>query len=572
MKKKLIFINLILLFVLCLSSAVFGQETTGSIEGTVKDANGAVVPNVSVTINSVNTVASGTTTTGSGAGFRRTLTTNDEGFFRVLQVPPGTYNVITAASGGFGEARYENVTVAIGQATLLSITVSPGGNVTTVDVTSTDTAQVDTTNNAIQTTINAQQIELLPKSTGFTGLLKTVPGTRPESRTGGFSVDGASGAENVFVIDGLEVTNYRTGTLNDTYNIPTQLVQEVQVKTSGFDASYGGATGGVVSVVTRGGSNDLHGEFGVQFETPRFNGKARPLLTRFTTGTVSTGTFRQTAEYFNPQKAEGVNFLPTANLSGPVIKNHLWFYGSYTPQIFNTEVNTQYYTNQPATTRTFLTSENYTRKTKYEYAFARLDGNPFSKLRLTGTFLWNPVIQEGSIPGTGFSNVTTGAFGFDNVPTANYGGTIGVLRGNQFTSKQGGRQNSNIVTASGVYTPTSNLVIDGRFSRGFLNEKLGNYFVPTTVQVAGCTNNTSPPIAFPCSTTGANSITTKDVSVRTSYEFSASYIFKAAGRHELKGGYQRYTIFNDVQSGNNAIGQLRFFCGHADLQYSTRCN
>ncbi|MGH9875352.1 MAG: hypothetical protein ACRD9S_23095 [Pyrinomonadaceae bacterium] len=77
---------------------------------------------------------------------------------------------------------------------------------------------------------------------------------------------------------GQEVTNYRTGTLNETYNVPTQLVQEVQVKSSGFEATYGGATDGVVSVVTRGGGNDFHGEFGMQFETPKFNGKQRPLL------------------------------------------------------------------------------------------------------------------------------------------------------------------------------------------------------------------------------------------------------------------------------------------------------
>ena len=160
------------------------------------------------------------------------------------------------------------------------ITVSPGTNVTVVDIVASDAMPVDTTNNAIQTTINAQKIELIPKGSGFTGLLKTVPGTRPESRTGGFSVDGASGGENVFVIDGQEVTNYRTGTLNETYNVPTQLVQEVQVKSSGFDAIYGGATGGVVSVVTRGGGNDFHGEFGMRFETAKFNGKAASVAER----------------------------------------------------------------------------------------------------------------------------------------------------------------------------------------------------------------------------------------------------------------------------------------------------
>ncbi len=420
-----------------------------------------------------------------------------------MQVPPGTYDVVTSASGGFGEARYENVTVVIGQNTQLDLTVNPGSSVTTVDVAVSDAPPVDTTSNAIQTTINAQKIELLPKSTGFTGLLRAVPGTRPESRSGGFSVDGASGGENVFVIDGQEVTNYRTGTLNETYNIPTQLVQEVQVKSSGFEAAFGGATGGVVSVVTRGGNNNFRGEFGIQFEPPKFRGNPRPLLARFTTGTTASNTFAQTAEYFNPAKAGGADVFYTANLSGPIIKNRLWYFASYSPQVFNTDRETQYFTSQPTSTRTFVTSERYASTTKYEYAFARLDANPFNNLRLTGTFLWNPVSQQGVIPASSFTNVGSSAIGFGNVPSANFGGSIGVLRGNQYTNQQGGRQNSNIVTFAGVYTPTSNLVIDGRYSRGFLNEKLGNYFVPTTVQIFNCgiTGPTHP--IFPCSTTGA---------------------------------------------------------------------
>jgi hypothetical protein len=564
MKKNYLFIKLLPALIFCLfATAAFGQETTGTIEGTIKDAAGAVVPNITVTVTSASEAATGTTTTGVGTGFRRTVTANDEGFFRLLQVPPGTYTVVTTASSGFGEARYENVTVAIGQNTQLSITVNPGSSVNTVDVAVSDTPPVDTTNSSIQTTINAQKIELLPKSTGFTGLLKSVPGTRPESRSGGFSVDGASGAENVFVIDGQEVTNYRTGTLNETYNLPTQLVQEVQVKSSGFEAAYGGATGGVVSVVTRGGSNDFHGEFGLQAETPRFNGSPRPLLSRFTSGSVTAGTFKQTAEYFQPPKSRGVNYFPTANLSGPVLKDKLWFFGSYSPQIFKTDVTTQYFTDAPAATRVNYATENYKRTRTYSYAFARLDANPFNNLRLTGTYLWNPVVDKGSLPSSSLSNVSSSAYVFTLtpvLPTANFGPGIGSLTEAQYRPQQGGRQNSNVVTVSGIYTPTSNLVIDGRFSRGYLNEKLGNYFVPQVTRVVSCTNIT-PPIPFACPTTGANSITIKDISIRTSYEFSASYIFNAGGRHELKGGYQRYTIFNDVQSGNNAIGEIRFFIG-----------
>jgi hypothetical protein len=539
-------------------SIAFGQETTGSIEGTVRDSAGAAVPNVALTVTTAKDSAAGNTTTGAGSGFKRNITTNDQGFFRLLQVPPGTYDVTAMAISGFAEATFQNVTVAIGKASQLELTLTPGSTAVTVDISSSESAPIDSTNNAVQTTISAQKIELLPKSTGFASLLRTVPGTRPESRTGGFSVDGASGGENVFVIDGQEVTNYRTGTLNETYNVPTQLVQEVQVKSSGFDALYGGATGGVVSVVTRGGGNEYHGEVGVQFEVPKLNGTPRQLLNRFTSGSVSNSNFVQTAEYFNPVKAAGTNVFPTANLGGRIIRDRLWFFLSYTPQVFETQVDTPYFTNLPAAQRTFIATERYSRTRIYQYAFSRLDANPFSKLRLTGTFLWNPVVDRGSIPTTSFTNNSSAAFGFGNIPTANFGGSIGVLRGHQFTDRQGGRQNSNLVTVGGVYTASNKLIFDGRYSRGFLNEKLGNYFVPTATQIFSCG---TPNVNFPCTTTGANTITVKDVSVRQSYEGSAAYIFNAGGQHELRGGYQRFTIFNDVQSGNNAIGRLSFNYG-----------
>lgn len=552
--SKRFFLLLIACFCLfVLTSSTFGQETTGGIEGTVKDAAGAVVPNVTLTIITASDTTAGTTTTGIGAGFRRVITTNEDGFFRALQVPPGTYDVVSTASSGFGVSRYENVLVTIGQNTNVNITVNPGTSVNTVDVVANDAAPVDTTSSGLQETINAQSIELIPKSTGFAGLLKTIPGTRPESRLGGYSVDGSSGGENVFVIDGQEITNYRTGTLNETYNIPTQLVQEVQVRSTGFEAAFGGATGGVVSVVTRGGGDTFHGEFGIQFEVPKLNGKERPLLNRLT-----FTPFSETVEYLNPQKAGGNNYFPTFNLSGPIVKERLWFYTSFTPRIFNTNVNTQYFTNAPPATRTLVTTEAYSRKRTYHYAFARLDGNVTNNFRLSSTFLWNPVVDEGSIPSNSFTNVSSSAFGFSGVPTANYGGSIGTLTGNDYTSQQGGRQSSNLFTFSGVWTPRSDLVVDARYSRNFLNEKNGNYFVPTVLpQVSACSGTAT----FPCSTTGANSLTTKDVSVREAFDYAATYLFQGGGTHELKGGYQVFSIFNDVQSGNNAIGQLRFNFG-----------
>ena len=86
-------------------------------------------------------------------------------------------------------------------------------------------------------------------------------------------MDGASGSENTFIIDGQEVTHFRMGVLRQNDNLPFQLVQE-QIKGSGFEAEFGGATSGVINVVTKGGGNEWHGEFGSQFRPGSWQGEA----------------------------------------------------------------------------------------------------------------------------------------------------------------------------------------------------------------------------------------------------------------------------------------------------------
>jgi hypothetical protein len=558
MRKRFSILFWTFLIMLTLACITFGQETTGGIEGVVKDPTGAVVPNVTVNISTARRTNSGTAATATGAGFSRTVVTSGDGFFRATQIPPGVYEVVASATGGFSELRLENVVVTIGQTSQLTMSLVPGTATATVDVSSSDSVQVDTTNNAIQTSINTQKIELLPKGTGFTSILKTVPGTRPESRSGGFSVDGASAAENVFVIDGQEVTNFRTGTLNDTFSIPTQFVQEVQVKSSGFGAEFGGATGGVISVVSKGGGNDFHGEFGAQFETPKLNGDPRPDLVRFPSGSGST--FVQPTEYVYSPKSQGTNFFPTANLSGPIVKNKLYFFGSYTPQIFETINNTTFYTNAPAATRTVTGTQTYRRKRTYEYAFGRLDASFFDKLRVSGTYLWNPVIDEGNLP---FGTLSLGG----SITPIDFGPPIGILAGSALSDRQGGRQNANNVTAQAAYSAASNLVFSGRFSRGFLNEKNGSYFaVPGLRVICQIGNTPSNPNLYPggCTqgnNTPANGEIVRDVSVRTSYEADATYIGSLLGRHEIKGGYQRSSVFNDVAQGFSTKGQITFLYG-----------
>ncbi|HEX9930294.1 MAG TPA: TonB-dependent receptor [Pyrinomonadaceae bacterium] len=559
MKKSLAFLTSILLVVLCLSASVFAQETSGNIEGTVKDPTGAVVPNATVLVSASD--RTDTTTSSSTTGFRRTTQTNSDGFFRVLQVPPGLYNVRVEPISGFGAATVQNVQVVLETTTPVNVSLTPvGGGENIVDIQASD-QPVDPTDTKVATSITAQRIELLPKGTNFTSVLNTVPGTRAEGNAGGFSVDGASGSENVFIIDGQEVSNFRTGTLNGNNNIPTQFVQEIQVKSSGFEAEFGGATGGVINVVTKGGGNDWRGEFGVQFNTPKLNGNPRPSLLFFPAFTATAAnpfSYPNTTEYFEAPKAGGTNVFPTANLSGPIIKDKLWFFGSYTPQYTVTEYTTQYFTNRPAAFRTLSTTQDYRLKRTFEYAFARLDASPTNNLRLTSTFTWNPIIDKGALP---HSTVSFGGA----PPSANFGGSTGLLTGTQLTNRQGGRQNSNNITGQAVWTPTSNMVISGRFSRGFLNEKLGSYFIPNTTRYR-CIENQGN-VAGGCSAglaDAANSTVERDVSIRTNFEGDATYIASGfLGRHEFKGGYQRFKILNDVSRGYKNQGIMDFYFGRA---------
>lgn len=408
------------------SAITFGQRTTGDVEGTVTDPKGAVVPGVSVTLN------------GTTVGYNRTIQSNDDGTYKFQQVPAGVYKVTTAAINGFAETTLDNVTVTLEKTTTADVSLGVSGSVNTVEV-STDPlgVNVDTTDSKVQTNITSQLIDQLPKTSSFTSLLKVSPGTRSEPISGGFQVDGASGSENSFVIDGQTVENYRTGTLNGNNNIPTSLVQEIQVKTSGFEAEHGGASGGVITVQTKGGSDVWHGEFGTVFETSKLQPNPRVATSRFvsTSACASNLTTAQCAAVFaaNPDyqylipltNDRFLNYYPTASLGGAIIKGHAWFYGNYSPQIFNSHRTSNFInaisnanfasgsfvatprnglTGTVGTTGVPLGPIEYKLKQKNEYAFSRIDASLFNNLRLSATYLWNPIAVNGQLP---FNTTTT---------------------------------------------------------------------------------------------------------------------------------------------------------------------
>jgi Outer membrane receptor for ferrienterochelin and colicins len=551
MSRILKSITAIFTLALCFSFTAIAQEQTGSIQGTITDPAGAVVPGVEVTIASV---------AGSTVGFRRTTTADSNGFFRVQQIPPGTYTVTTTATAGFGVATANNVGVTLGSATTINIPLAAGG--ASVDVTVTDDAlAIDTTGNKIQTNISARTAELLPKGTNFTSLLTVAPGVRNEPLSGGFQIDGASGSENTFIIDGQEVSNFRTGVLNTNNNIPFQFVQEVQVKSSGFEAEFGGATGGVINVVTRGGGNQIRGEAGVEFSTPKFNGNPRDFL-NLTTFSNAGGT-QVRPEYIPVPKDQGTNFFPYLSMGGPIVKDKIWFFGSYAPQLLEVQRTVNLYggaaSQRDPATRQFVSSNTYRAKQRNEYAFGRLDIQPFQSLRMTGTYLWNPIELNGNLPAQN---------PFGSVPTLLWPGR-GQVTGPDLNDFQGGRQSSNNTTGSITWTPTDRFVLSVRGGYSFLNEKLGNYGIPNVANGAvtryttnACDTGVTAPAGFQtCGTANFGAITQVlfDVSRRRTFDADASYLVSDfGGRHQFKGGVQFNGISNSINSTREDTIVLQF--------------
>ena len=579
MRRNVGYVMMTASFVLCLAATAFGQRTTGGVEGRIVDVNGAVVPGITVTL------------TGVSVGFSRTVQSDSQGEFRILEVPIGTYKVATTAKSGFSAAVVDDVIVTIEKATQVNIRVGVSSTAEAVSITA-DELGVSVSDSKVQTNITQKLIDLVPSGASFTSLLKLSPATRPEPLSGGFQVDGASGSENSFIIDGLPVENFRTGTLNGVNNIPTSLVSEIQVKTGGFEAEHGGASGGVIVVATKSGSDAFHGEFGASFEPSALQPRPRVALSRFVSSSASAAAIAANPDYvymIAQPKAQFLNMYPFGTFGGPVVKGRVWFLGSYAPQIFRTTQTSQFInsiSNADFSTGRFVPSPRlgadgkplpnltYKREIVSEYAFGRVDAEILHSLRGSTTYLWNPEITNGNIP---FAAITT-----SNPVNTTYAGFS--YPSDQYSALQGGRNNSNNFTGQLVWTPTNAIVSTFRYGRAFQNQKAGNYALANEPryscsgsQTAYSTIATGCPGGRGFTNLTTNTINTRDVSIRNEYNFDFSYLTGGfAGRHELKGGYQYGRTSNDVLTGNAGTGLVTLFYGQnyadANLGVSLPCS
>src|SRR5688572_11671352 len=305
------------------------QETRGSIEGVVKDNTGAVLPGV--TVEARNRQAGVTT-----------AVSDTDGKYRFPSLTPGRY-AVTANLTGFRKAAYDQVDLLLGQVLQVNFTLEVGGISEDVQVTA-ESPIIDVKQNSAGATVQKEIIDLIPKGRNFDDVVKNAPGTNPETRGGGTMVDGAGGSENRFVVDGLDTTHLRTGT--SSTSVVTEFLEQVQVKSSGYNAEFRATTGGVISAITRSGTNRFSGEFGAHYRNNDWLGDVRQ--------TYRLNPSNQTlAQTIITPRAEGSTVEPTFTLGGPVIRDRMWFFAGYVPQFGESERTVTFTQNRAAGPQTF---------------------------------------------------------------------------------------------------------------------------------------------------------------------------------------------------------------------------
>jgi hypothetical protein len=263
---------LIFIFAACftLPALLFAQTTSGRMVGRVADPTGATLPNVKVTL------------TNQGTGISRNVVTNDSGDYNFIEVVPGTYTVQFELTG-FKKNVQKDVIVDINQVVSLNSTLQIGAMQEVVDVTS-EAPQVDTTSTQLGAVINDRSVNELPLNSRDTyQFLQLQPGVTAQlgngngalfygsQDTGSVSVNGGRTRANNFSVNG--------GDANDQFvNLPTvqpspDSVAEFRVLTNTFDAEYGRNSGSVVNVITKSGTNQLHGDIYEYFRNTVFDAK-----------------------------------------------------------------------------------------------------------------------------------------------------------------------------------------------------------------------------------------------------------------------------------------------------------
>ncbi|HEX6732835.1 MAG TPA: TonB-dependent receptor, partial [Pyrinomonadaceae bacterium] len=246
----------VVLVVFAVQVLVVGQTVTGTLQGTVLDKNGAVVPGADILVRNVET------------GQERTLKTNEDGFYVVSYVPIGRYN-ISASLKGFNTVLKQDIEITLNQTRVVDFSLSPSGVTEAVTVVA-DSQPINTTNAQIASSLNSQEILDKPtfNQSNFLTLAETFSGFQENPTSGQNNPTASSGSSINFNGTGTRGTTFQINGVNNDDASENQnrqgaslsTIKEFQVITNNFTAEFGRGYGAVVLVQTKSGTNDLHGD------------------------------------------------------------------------------------------------------------------------------------------------------------------------------------------------------------------------------------------------------------------------------------------------------------------------
>jgi hypothetical protein len=234
--------------------ALNAQTTQGEIAGTVRDPQGAALPGVSFTVTNVST------------GLVRSNTSDATGSFRIPALPAGVYNV-KAEKDGFATLTFEQVDILVDETRTLNVSMKVAARTETVNVEAAAVA-VETQSQHLGSIVDERQVTTLPlNGRNFAQLALLNAGVSAfgggggqqggEGGISGYSSNGQRSSSNNFMVDGVDNNNYNAGSVSQLPSIDS--IQEFQVQTNNYSAEYGRNSGSVVNLVTKSGTNRLHG-------------------------------------------------------------------------------------------------------------------------------------------------------------------------------------------------------------------------------------------------------------------------------------------------------------------------
>lgn len=394
-------LSICLLFLM--TAHAWAQDSSGVLQGTVSDDTDAVLPGVTVTLTNLasNRVLS--------------VSAGSYGNYSFRNVEPGRYSVVFELAG-FSRTAYPEIHVLSAQTLRLDVLLKPGPVTTTIQV--VDVApMIDLESSTVVHHVPQEDFDRLPKSRTFQSLAVLSPVVNAGELEGGLQINGASGAENTFIVDGVTTNSAIDG--RSRQNAVFEYLSEIQVRTAGMGADEAGALGGVVSAITRSGGGRFHGSGWLYYGGDSLTAAPVQRL-------VLDPQDNRTVGYFQDEKSESRVYEPGFSLGGPIWRDQVFFFTSWGSRWGRQDV--------PYNFSNGAEQGTIRRDQTFMSGFNKISFEPSQRVRGHLSWLWSPTTTKGALPvyngscancvsSSAVSNAANSVRGSFN-PQSSYGGSL----------------------------------------------------------------------------------------------------------------------------------------------------